>query len=1086
MKTKRILAIVLILATLMLNCSSIAFAANATQPLKSMDILGGGVVYRYDSSTKTVVISKEMSGNGCTFNYAESPFYGSDIETVVINDGVIELTRALFYGAKKLKSISLSNSVTFIGTSTFEGCTSLTDITIPNSVTAIDYNAFKGCRSLRNITIPTSVEKIGNYAFFQCSNLTNLTITAGTKLTTIPHGAFQECTYLKQVSLAEGIKALEGRVFEDCRYLANISLPDSITDIGAGAFRNCINLKTVKLPKDLERITESMFSGCAVLNNINIPNSLRTIGASAFSGCKQLTDITIPACTEDIGNAAFRECGNIYVDENNENYMSENAVLYLKDGTRLLHCSTAYSGNYTAPETIKVIDSYAFSECTSLTGADLSESKITSISDRLFNNCKALENVVIPTGVTKINSSVFYNTQNLEAVVIPETVNTIAYNVFYGNNVIGKFVKDDISDVQFSSNNNQDNIIVGWKAVTLGEATELNEETATFLLNIDETNPISELKYEIGEKDRDFFQSGGQPAENNVIIIPQGTETVTLYSRDTGGNETVNVCTVPAYNLPKADDITFGQELGDSSLNISDIGDILGTWTWQNPDIIPNAGTNAYTVVFTPDDTQNYNSITAEIFVTVNKAEPEYVIPADLTAVYTPTLTLADIALPDGWRWLDENTVLTASENTYEAIFTPSDTENYKSITADITVTIDKAAPEYVIPADLTAVYSPKLTLADIELPDGFSWNEPDTKLCVPGGEYKAVYTPADSENYNTAKLTLTVTITKYTPVIGVDIQLPTASDITYGQKLADSVLTPSESDKVEGEWTWEDSEVMPSEGEMVIFNAVFTSDDSNYETVSVEIPVTVNETDDNKPHATIKPSEGGGSSGGGHSRRKPAISSSDEKADEKPTPTPENNSDGAVNKNTEYDLPYIAGYDDKTFRPNANITRAEVTSALVKAAKLEMTEQQKPVFIDVSSHWAKSYIDTVSMLNIIDGYDDKTFRPDNSITRAEFAKIIAVFVQEDIPNMSAKFADTQTHWAEKYIAALSEKDIIRGYDNNTFRPDALITRAEAITIINRVVSRNCAPDIKVDFEDIEKSHWAYNEILQAAGKQSV
>lgn len=140
MKNKRIIAIVLMLTTLMLNCSSIVFAANATQPLKSMDILGGGVVYRYDSSTKTVVISKEMSGNGCTFNYAESPFYGSDIETVVINDGVIKLTRALFYGAKKLKSVSLPTSVTSIGTSTFEDCTSLTDITIPNSITEIDYH----------------------------------------------------------------------------------------------------------------------------------------------------------------------------------------------------------------------------------------------------------------------------------------------------------------------------------------------------------------------------------------------------------------------------------------------------------------------------------------------------------------------------------------------------------------------------------------------------------------------------------------------------------------------------------------------------------------------------------------------------------------------------------------------------------------------------------------------------------------------------------------------------------------------------------------------------------------------------------
>ncbi len=381
-------------------------------------------------------------------------------------------------------------------------------------------------------------------------------------------------------------------------------------------------------------------------------------------------------------------------------------------------------------------------------------------------------------------------------------------------------------------------------------------------------------------------------------------------------------------------------------------------------------------------------------------------------------------------------------------------------------------------------MYSPKRTLADIELTDGFSWNEPDTKLCVPGGEYKAVYTPADSENYNTAELTLTVTITKYTPVIGVDIQLPTASEITYGQKLADSVLTPSENDKVEGEWTWEDSEAMPSEGETVTFNAVFVSDDSNYETVSVEIPVTVSETGDNKPKPTMKPSNSGGSSGGGHSHRKPVVSSSDEKADKQPSPAPENNSDVIADKTIEYDLPYIAGYDDKTFRPNANITRAEVTAALVKAAKLEMTKQQNSTFSDVPSHWAESYIDTVSALNIIDGYDDKTFRPDNNITRAEFAKIIAVFIQTDIPNKSARFTDTKTHWSERYIAFLSEKDIIKGYDDYTFRPDTFITRAEAITAINRVVSRNCAPDIRIDFKDIEKSHWAYNEILQAAGKQ--
>lgn len=75
------------------------------------------------------------------------------------------------------------------------------------------------------------------------------------------------------------------------------------------------------------------------------------------------------------------------------------------------------------------------------------------------------------------------------------------------------------------------------------------------------------------------------------------------------------------------------------------------------------------------------------------------------------------------------------------------DTENYKSITVDITVTVSKAVPEYTVPTDLTSVYSPKLTLANINLPDGFSWNEPDTKLCVPGGEYKAIYSISLSPN---------------------------------------------------------------------------------------------------------------------------------------------------------------------------------------------------------------------------------------------------------------------------------------------------------------------------------------------------
>ena len=159
MQNKRILTGIMTFILLM-SCSLSSYAIT-TQLLKNYDYLGGGVVYRYDKDTKTVTISKELSGNGATSRYADSPFEGSDIESVVINDGVKELTMNLFCKAKKLKSVTITNSVTLIGRSTFEDCESLTNINIPDSVKNIEYQAFKGCTNLKSIKIPSNVEELG-------------------------------------------------------------------------------------------------------------------------------------------------------------------------------------------------------------------------------------------------------------------------------------------------------------------------------------------------------------------------------------------------------------------------------------------------------------------------------------------------------------------------------------------------------------------------------------------------------------------------------------------------------------------------------------------------------------------------------------------------------------------------------------------------------------------------------------------------------------------------------------------------------------------------------------------------------------
>lgn len=186
------------------------------------------------------------------------------------------------------------------------------------------------------------------------------------------------------------------------------------------------------------------------------------------------------------------------------------------------------------------------------------------------------------------------------------------------------------------------------------------------------------------------------------------------------------------------------------------------------------------------------------------------------------------------------------------------------------------------------------------------------------------------------------------------------------------------------------------------------------------------------------------------------------------------------------YDSPYIFGYEDNTFRPEAKITRAEAATAIARAAKIEMMEGGQAAFGDVSGHWAKGYINAAAVLNIVNGYEDGSFRPDENITRAEFAKIIAKMSGGEIAiqNGNAGFTDVEGHWTEPYIVQLADKEIIQGYSDGTFRPDAPITRAEAVTIINRAVTRNIAPNLTVQFKDVAAEHWAYAEIVKAAGTE--
>ncbi|WP_130862546.1 S-layer homology domain-containing protein [Bacilliculturomica massiliensis] len=174
----------------------------------------------------------------------------------------------------------------------------------------------------------------------------------------------------------------------------------------------------------------------------------------------------------------------------------------------------------------------------------------------------------------------------------------------------------------------------------------------------------------------------------------------------------------------------------------------------------------------------------------------------------------------------------------------------------------------------------------------------------------------------------------------------------------------------------------------------------------------------------------------------------------------------------------YIEGYADGTFRPDNNMTRAEVATVLAKLSKgFDSEKSYTGDFTDVGSDWYRDFVNYAASNNIFSGYKDGSFRPDNRITRAEFAACLANFMGISGQG-SSSFTDAGGHWAEGYISALKEKGITAGYADNTFRPENQITRAEVVTMLNQAL--NIKGSGAIAPSDVTKAHWAYEQIISA------
>ncbi|SDX95521.1 X2-like carbohydrate binding domain-containing protein [Paenibacillus sp. CF384] len=179
----------------------------------------------------------------------------------------------------------------------------------------------------------------------------------------------------------------------------------------------------------------------------------------------------------------------------------------------------------------------------------------------------------------------------------------------------------------------------------------------------------------------------------------------------------------------------------------------------------------------------------------------------------------------------------------------------------------------------------------------------------------------------------------------------------------------------------------------------------------------------------------------------------------------------------------YVKGYDGGLFKPNGSITRAELATILSRVSTQSETGSSH-TYADVKSgYWAEGAIAQVTRMGLMHGYADGSFKPEQAVTRAELAAITASFAPKG-QAAGAGYSDTAGHWADSSIKIAQSAGYLKGYADGTFHPGSTLTRAEAVTIMNRVLGRGPLYGIAHSpWKDVPDTHWAAGDIEEASIK---
>ncbi len=600
------------------NCSSLS---NITFSMFLNSI--GISSFKNCSSLEYLVLPDNLNTIG------NNAFENSGLFDISFSQNLENISDFCFYNCSNLTYLYITPNIKQIGNNSFENCINLQSILIENNnnLNAINNYAFYNCSKLNSLLNFNNLKSIGEYAFSNCNSLIDIDISANT----ISNHAFFNCNYLETVKIGQGIQYLDSSTFQNCYFLNDITFNGQIENIGESCFRNCSFLKNIFIPYVTE-IQKNAFESCTSLLTVDLSNVIQ-IREKAFYNCRQLQSISNPTKLNFIGNNAF--------------YNNRFKKFFF-------------------PPTLKIINQYSFNRCNLVEEFEFDNNSVEIIQSYAFQNCSSLNHLLLPDSLLFINSFAFFNNTSLKEVYLRQSV---ADNInvthgfdkpFYGA-ITNITIIDDLPKPLHITH---ENIIINGEKAVLNKIYLYFENNINYLLannisiNITEGSIINNSNYP------SFFTlDGSQP-----IYIPMQYSNMNNLSNQIWFNKNINVPSNTYFQI--AQFVTTYKTFGNVKYTYSDpnrndyleynLKFIYGKLL--NYKYIPPTITYTYTNVSLPLHVEYENIVIDNNSYVLNKI---YLLFSSVKTIYSHTINTninGTVYLDN--NNLDKSTYLTVDSNT--------------------------------------------------------------------------------------------------------------------------------------------------------------------------------------------------------------------------------------------------------------------------------------------------------------------------------------------------------------------------------------------------------------------------------------